>query len=235
MLYYLTDMISAPALSTIIIDFDDTLCMTEQACFELENEILARMGRDPQPRTVHKETWGMQIDKAMPIRSPGIDMDAFRSISQSVHQEFVADERIDQIPTENLAALDTLARQGYQLFILTSRTEAEAIHLLDPAHHLAGRITEIYHADSTTHIKPDPRVFDTLLSTYGLAAGNCVYIGDSPSDGVAAKGAGMHFIASFESGIRSEEDFSGTVLDATVHHFSEVPSVLERLKSKIAA
>lgn len=228
-------MRESSALSTIIIDFDDTLCLSEQACFELENEVLRRMGRSPQSREVHRRTWGMQIEQAMTLRSPGINIDEFWRIMKPAHQEFVQQGHIDQVPQANLATLDTLAARDLQLFILTSRTEAEVIHLLDPAHHLAGRITEIYHADSTTHIKPDPRVFDVLLKRHQLNPATCAYVGDSPSDGVAAKGAGMHFIASFESGIRTTEDFSQTVVDASIHHFTELPMAIETLQTKSTA
>jgi phosphoglycolate phosphatase len=228
-------MPTSPHLPAIIIDFDDTLCMSEQACFELENEVLRRMGREPQSREIHRKTWGMQIEQAMPIRSPGVDMVKYLQLVQPIHQEFVANGHIDQIPAENLTALDTLAQRGHQLFILTSRTLAEATHLLDPEHHLAGRITEIYHANNTTHIKPDPRVFDVLLEKYNLQTDDCVYVGDSPSDSLAAKGAGMHFVASFESGLRTTSDFNNVVIDAAIYHFTELPEAMQILQTKNAA
>lgn len=216
-------------IQAIILDFDDTLCLSEEACFELENEVLQRMGRAPQERAIHKQTWGMQIDKAMLERSPGVDMEQFWQLMPVVHQEFVTSGRIDQIPEVNLETLDLLALQNFQLFILTSRTEKEATHLLDPSHHLAARITEFYHADNTTYIKPDPRVFDTLLKTHNLNPQACVYVGDSPSDGSAANAAGMKFIASFESGLRTPEDFAHTSVDATIQHFTELPDAITRL------
>lgn len=230
-----TSPMTSSALSAIIIDFDDTLCMTEEACFELENEVLRRMGRQAQSREVHRQTWGPQLEVAMQTRSPGIDMGEFWRVLDVVRPEFIAAGRFDQVSQASLEALDTLASDGYRLFILTSRVEREVLHLLDPSHHLAGRITEIYHADNTTHIKPDPRAFDALLATHNLSPEECIYVGDSPSDGIAAKGAGMHFIASFESGLRTSDDFADIAIDATISHFTELPAAIKSLQTKIAA
>lgn len=40
-------------IQAVVIDVDDTLCLTEAACFDLENEVLKRMGREPMPRAIH--------------------------------------------------------------------------------------------------------------------------------------------------------------------------------------
>ena len=226
---------TTPALSAIIIDFDDTLCMTELACFDLENEALRRMGRPPQSREIHRQTWGPQLEVAMQTRSPGIDMAEFWRVLDIVRPEFISAGRFDQVSESSLETLDVLARGNYQLFILTSRMKSEAAHLLDPAHHLAGRITEIYHADNTGHIKPDPRVFDALLAKYHLPPTTCIYVGDSPSDGIAAKNANMHFIASFESGLRSRDEFKGILVDAAIDRFTDLPAAVQSLQTKNTA
>jgi phosphoglycolate phosphatase len=155
-----------PALSTVIIDFDDTLCLSEEACFLLENEVLRRRGRSPQSREVHCQTWGMPIEHAIALRSPGIDITTFWRIMQPTHQEFIQSGLIDEISKINLAVLDELLLDGFQLFVLTSRTLAEVTHLIDPHHHLTERITALYHAGTTLYLKPDIRVFDILLADY---------------------------------------------------------------------
>jgi len=52
-------------IKTVIIDVDDTLCMTEAASFALENTALVRMGRKPMPRSIHVETWGQPLFDAI--------------------------------------------------------------------------------------------------------------------------------------------------------------------------
>lgn len=66
-------------IEAVVIDLDDTLCLTEAACFEMENEVLERMGRLPMPREVHLETWGRPLFEAISDRAPGIDVEAFKT------------------------------------------------------------------------------------------------------------------------------------------------------------
>ncbi|MEV4090096.1 hypothetical protein AB0J43_58495, partial [Nonomuraea fuscirosea] len=64
-------------IRAVVLDVDDTLCLTEAACFDLENDVLARLGREPMSRAAHVATWGLPLLQAMPRRSPGLDLDAF--------------------------------------------------------------------------------------------------------------------------------------------------------------
>ena len=227
---YTVSMTTPGIIKTVILDFDDTMYLSEEACFFLENEVLRRMGREPQKRDVHLATWGMQVEAAMHQRSPGIDIADFWKTMNMTHAEFVKDGRIDTLADHTLRTLDELASVGYELFVLTSRTKSEVIHLLDPSHHLSGRVTHIYHADETGHIKPDPRVFDKLFASHDASPETSVYVGDSPSDGHAANGAGMKFIASFEAGIRTLDDFADVQIDATINHFTELPETIKNLR-----
>ena len=215
------------SLDAVIIDFDDTLVMTELACFVLENEALRRMGRQPMSRETHVQTWGMQIADAILLRSPGINVNEYLHVANQVHQEMVDAGEIDVVSAENIATLTALLRHNLQLFILTSRTEDECRHLLDPLHNLSDKFVHIYHAGNTSHIKPDPRVFDALLQEYSLTPDTCVYVGDSPSDGIADNKAGMKFIACFESGLRTPDDFKDISVGASIDRFTELTTAIQ--------
>ncbi|MEU8821291.1 HAD hydrolase-like protein [Actinoplanes sp. NPDC048796] len=214
-------------IEAVIVDVDDTLCLTEAASFELENEVLARLGRPPMARAVHLATWGETLLDAMPHRSPGVDLERFAELFPVLHQRYLAEGRLDVIPPENLAALDRLVERGRTVMMLTSRTEAEVRHLLEPDHVLAGRVTAAYHQGNTRFRKPDPRVFDELLAETGLEPGQCVYVGDSPGDAVAAGGAGIRFVACLQSGVRRLDEFDPRYVTASVDTFAEIPEVIE--------
>jgi len=218
------------SLRAVIVDFDDTLVMSEEACFYLENEALRRIGPQPMTREVHLKSWGIPIAEAIQLRSPGVDVLQYIAPANQVHSEMIASGKIDVVSDENLAVLDSLADDGMQLFIITSRTEDEARHLMDDTHHVGSRFAHIYHAGNSTHVKPDPRVFDSLLSIYQLRPEECLYVGDSPSDGVAAKGAGILFVACLESGLRTPEDFSAIKPDYSINHFSEIIDIVKHLR-----
>lgn len=221
-------------IEAVIVDVDDTLCLTEAVCFELENEVLAALGRAPMSRAVHLATWGEPLLDAMPRRSPGLDVGRFDTAYREVLRRYVLDGRLDVIAPENLRALDQLVLSGRTVMLLTSRTEAEVAHLLAPDHVLAERVRAVYHAGNTRYGKPDPRVFDELLAATGLAPGQCVYVGDSPGDALAAGGAGLHFIACLQSGVRRREDFDPRHVSAFIQAFPELVDVVPRLDTGAA-
>ncbi|WP_306214761.1 HAD family hydrolase [Actinoplanes sp. RD1] len=216
-------------IRAVIVDVDDTLCLTEAASFDLENEVLARMGRPPMSRAVHLATWGEILLDAMPHRSPGLDLDRFAALFPAAHQAYLAAGRLDVIPPENLRALDALVAAGRTVLLLTSRAEAEVEHLLVPDHALAGRVTGAYHQGNTSFRKPDPRAFDELLAETGFRPGDCVYVGDSPGDAVAAAGAGIRFIACLQSGVRRLEDFDARHVTAVIETFAELATAVDAL------
>lgn len=214
-------------IKAVIVDVDDTLCLTEAASFELENEVLARMGRPPMPRSAHLANWGEVLLDAMPHRSPGVDLQRFADLFAIGHREYLDAGRLDVIPPENLQALDDLVAQGRTVFLLTSRTELEVAHMLAPDHVLAGRISATYHQGNTRFRKPDPRAFDELLAATGFAPDECVYVGDSPGDAAAAGGAGIRFIACLQSGVRRLDEFDARFVTASVDTFPELVGVVD--------
>lgn len=222
-------------IEAVVIDVDDTLCLTESICFELENEALKAMGRLPMTREIHIATWGQPLLDAIQLRSPGIATADFYAAYHPVLASFIANGRLDSIPEANYAALDTLTALGKALFILTSRTHSELKHLLEPDHLLAPRIAGFYHKERTKYHKPDPRVFDELLQEHHLDPQACVYVGDSVSDGIAAKGAGMYFIASLESGLRQENDFADVGADGYIQAFPEIVDAISTIDGKLTA
>jgi phosphoglycolate phosphatase len=216
-------------IRAVIVDVDDTLCLTEAASFALENEVLVEMGRPPMPRDVHLSTWGEPLLAAMPKRSPGLDLPRFSALFQSALERHIADGRLDEIPPENLRALDEFVLTGRAVFLLTSRTEDEIRHMLEPDHVLAERVSGIYHAGNTRYRKPDPRAFDELLATTGIPPRLCVYVGDSPGDALAAGGAGISFVGCLQSRVRNRADFDPRYVDAFIDTFPDIVDAVQRL------
>lgn len=218
-------------IEAVVIDVDDTLCLTEAASFEIENEALRRMDRPPMKRDVHLATWGQFLFDAILTRSPGIDLEQFKVAYHPVIEEFIESGRLDAIPQENYQAMDGLLDRGKKLMLLTSRTHGEFKHMLEPDHLLASRITAFYYQGNMAYRKPDPRAFNELLQDHSLSPADCVYVGDSPSDAAASNQAGLRFIASLESGIRQRTDFSGYQVDAYIHRFADLVDAVVALEA----
>lgn len=220
-------------IRAVIVDFDDTLCLTETISFEIENEALARLGRPPMPRAIHVSTWGQPLFEVIRERSPGVDPAAFRREIQTLFPEYIAAGKLDAIPEENYAALDELLAEGKQIMLLTSRTHDELKHMLEPDHGLAKRVTAFYYRDNMQFHKPDPRAFDVLLATHGLHPEECAYVGDSLTDAAAANARGLHFIANLESGLRTRDSFAEYRVDAFVDTFPGVVGAVRALDAGV--
>jgi phosphoglycolate phosphatase len=116
---------------------------------------------------------------------------------------------------------------GKQLLILTSRTHTELQHMLEPDHHLSGRVANFYYKDVMRYHKPDPRAFGELLRDNHLRPAEAIYVGDSITDAQAAKGAGLLFVASLESGLRTKADFAGQPVDTFIESFPEIVAAVQ--------
>lgn len=200
-------------IKLVIIDFDDTLSLTEEACFRLENETARQLGFPPMTREAHLKNWGKPVEQAIVERITGIDPKEFMKKLESTHNQYIQEGRIDIVSEKNLKFLDSLKASGKKLAILTSRSLQEAKHLLHDDHMLGKKIEKFYHKDNSEYLKPDPRVFDQILSDFAVSPHEAVYLGDSLSDAIATKAAGLHFIAVLESGLKTEEDFNHLTVD----------------------
>lgn len=208
-------------IKTVIFDLDDTLIMSEEASWKLENKILKHMGRPEMTHQQHLANWGMPLEEAIAERSPGIDVDAFMMNFAKLFQSEVAAGGFDTFAPSVIDTLKMLNARGYQLFIVTSRSLLEVQHMMNAKHPLQSVMRAIYHRDNVTGDKPDPSVFSWVFD-YGFTPTECVYVGDSFQDAAAANSMGLHFIASLESGLRQRENFGLYQVDAFIIQFQDL-------------
>lgn len=213
-------------ITLVATDFDDTLCLTEKVTFHMENEIVTEMGYPAMTHLAHKRDWGRPLELAIADRVPGIDVREFLNRFALKMPEYVKNGRIDTIPEENLATLGELKEVGKNIVVVTSRSAIEAQHLLDPHSKLTNLVDAFYHGGNSDYMKPDPRVFDKVMSQFQIHPRDAVYIGDAVTDGISANGAGMHFIAVMESGVHRTSDFADVKVDHFVKKFSDILDIL---------
>ncbi|MFH1547221.1 MAG: HAD family hydrolase [bacterium] len=217
----------------IIFDWDNTLSMTEYANFLAENEGARLLGVKPQSRELHKKTAGMEFRDALNVRFPEADPDELMNlISTKIFPKYLKEGIADSVSDRTANALKKLKNKGYILHILTSRREAVVSHIIDEDHMLNEYITDIFYLEKTKFKKPDPRVFDSLLKEIKATPDECLYVGDAPDDSCASK-AGIFFIVTLESGLRTKEDFKDYSVDEFISDLSELPVLLKNLSSKV--
>jgi phosphoglycolate phosphatase len=215
-------------IKAVIIDLDDTLFMSFEAGFKTVNRLLVEMGRDSVSHETFVKFWGKPIKEAVTLWSPGVDVEAFVEEFVAFFPIAVKDGVMDLLITENLEALRLLKAKGLKLFVLTSRMYGELAHLLEPDHELSECIEKFYYKDNMRYHKPDPRAFEHIEEEHGWKPDECVYVGDSLGDAAAAKGAGLRFVASLESGLRTKNDFADYKVDAFIYKFSELPDIIKQ-------
>lgn len=213
-------------IKVVMFDFDDTLCLTEETCFHIENKIAQDMGFPPMTRERHQANWGKFIEEAIIERIPGIDAGEFVKRLKDYFSEYMSESGLDSIKPENLAVLDKLKASGLKMAVLTNRSLPEVTHLIHEDHPLSSRLDFFYYKDILDYHKPDPRAFNQALKFFNVKPEEVVYVGDSVGDGVAAKQAGMHFIAVMESGIRTKEDFKDIPVDYFASKFTDITNYI---------
>ena len=188
-------------IKLVLLDFDDTLCLSEEFCFHFENEVAKAMGFNPMSREVHKKTWGQHLSESIKDRIPGIDAAAFMERFEKMIPQAIAEGRFDSIPQRNIDVLKKIKEAGKKIAIVTSRSFVEIKSMMQPPHPLSTLIDKFYCRDNVDHMKPDPRVFNKALYEFDVMPIECVYVGDTLKDGFAANNSGMDFIAVLESGL----------------------------------
>lgn len=127
------------------------------------------------------------------------------------------------------ATLDLLAAEGAALAVCTNKRTDLSLALLD-ALDLTRRFAAVIGPDMAPAPKPDPRHLLTAISAAGGGASRALMVGDSLSDVLAAKAAGVPVaVVSFGYTDIPAQDLGGDVL---IEHFTELPAIARRLLAR---
>lgn len=221
-------------IKLILVDFDDTLCLSEESCFHLENEIAGKLGFPPMTRAAHQADWGQPLRTAITKRIPGIDAEKFMALFPEVSKKRREEGTFDQISDKNLAVLRDLRAKGYKVVIQTPRQQCEVKHLLFEGSPLMSTIDGFFYQERTNCWAPDPHALLLPVRLFNATPQETVYVGESFLDVEWCKAAGIHFIASIESGRRSKEDFAKVGATMVINTFGELPKSIEELNAQLA-
>jgi pyrophosphatase PpaX len=123
-------------------------------------------------------------------------------------------------------AVRTLHERGYELGIVTSKSDALAMRGL--AHvGLAKYMDTIVGCDSSSRHKPDPEPVRIALQRLGYAPEDAIFVGDSIFDIQAGNAAGVKTIAVLW-GAAKKEEFHSVLPSAYAASSSELVAMVER-------
>jgi pyrophosphatase PpaX len=127
-----------------------------------------------------------------------------------------------------LEVVETLARRGHPLGIVTAKIEQGARRTL--AHTgLLRHVRVVVGADSCANAKPHPEPVLVALAALGAAPSEAILLGDSPHDVAAAKAAGARGIGALW-GACGREALAAAGAELFLSDVREVPALVESLE-----
>jgi 2-haloacid dehalogenase len=108
------------------------------------------------------------------------------------------DETVAGVFEENVALLDRLRKAGVPNYCITNFSAPKFVLSQKKYPFLAGFDGVIVSGDERL-LKPEPEIYNLLLSRYGLEAGDCIFIDDSKANVEGARAVGMHAIHFLET------------------------------------
>lgn len=209
-------------IKLVLFDLDDTLFLNERAFWETENGIAKDLGLSPVAPEAHRLNWGKPTKERLTDNFGAADASRFMNKLLEFFPELIGNGKIDVISDKNTETLKILKTNGKHLAVLTARSAIEVGHLLEENNQLGKLVEHVYHAGNSEYVKPDIKVFDRILTDFGVKPSETVYVGDLVSDAECAKKAGLHFIAILENGLRTAEDFGSQPVDFFANTLPEI-------------
>ena len=122
--------------------------------------------------------------------------------------------------------LERLRSEGFGLGVCTNKLEGLSVQLLD-ALDLSRHFGSVVGPDTLGVAKPDPRPFREAVARLGLVAPRAIMIGDSETDVLTARNAGVPVIGvPFGSTPRPVSEFGP---DRMISHFDEAYEAIQDL------
>jgi HAD superfamily hydrolase (TIGR01509 family) len=188
-------------LQGVIFDLDGTLVDSNDADARAWTDALTEFGY-PIPLEEARKLVGMGADNVLP-RAVGIKADSDLGGQIDSLRGTLLRERylatIDPLP-EARSLLTRIHAEGLKLILASSGKEDEVDAIIDKlGPHAADLFDVRVSATAVKRSKPSPDLVLAALDQAGLSPSECVMLGDTPYDVIAAQGAGVPIIA-FRSG-----------------------------------
>lgn len=213
---------SAP---TIIFDLDGTLVETAPDLVATLNVVLASEGMAPVPYEIARNYvgGGAKLMIARGIEKDGrmVDEATLDKMFADFIAYYAANVAVHSRPYPGLTeALDTLSARGHRFAVCTNKLEHLSVLLLNQLN-LTNRFEAICGQDTFGIQKPDPEILRRTIAAAGGDVKQSIMIGDSETDILTARAAGIPVIA-VDFGY-SERPVAEYGPDRLISHFAQLP------------
>ncbi len=217
--------------ATIVFDLDGTLVETAPDLLGTLNHLLEREGVAPltlaKGRSLIGQGAKVLLSRGFAAAGEPLEEARLERLFQEFIVYYLAHIADESLPFAGvIAAMDVLEAQGARLAVCTNKRTDLSLALLD-ALGLTGRFAAIVGGDAAPAPKPDARHLLTTIDRAGGDPAKAVMIGDSISDAMAARNAGVPLVlVSFGYTETPARELDPDIL---IDHFDELPAACARL------
>ena len=209
----------------LIFDLDGTLLDTEKAIFASFDEVLHKHMPDlVLTERDYVSFLGPTLQESFKKYAPDFDTETlvaeYREANRKLHDTGIV-QPIRHVPE----LLKWLKENGYQMAIASSK-KAETCRLGLKVTGLEEYFDIIIGADDVVKHKPDKETIVKAYEALGTSMSNTIYVGDSPSDVVCARNAGVFSIALVSNELRRQE-LSDIKPNRLIDDMAEIESILQ--------
>ena len=179
----------------ILFDFDFTLADSSEGIVVCMNHALGRLGLPPAPADAIRKTIGLDLHTALGILAG----QEWKSREEEFLEHFV--RKADEVMVASTSflpgaarVLQTLHDAGYRVGVVTTKYRHRVEDALE-RDGLRTFVEVIVGADDVPRPKPAPDGLLRAAGRLGIPTGDCVFVGDSEVDAMAAQAAGVAFVA----------------------------------------
>lgn len=175
--------------SIVLFDFDDTLVDTYDSRAPAIVEYCWQVHGAHISESDIKKVWGQPFVQKMQALSGSTDI--------SVERYLAIAEKFPIIPFKDAEPTLRDLSNRFTLGVVTALASPILHNCLESLGWNKGVFSVLCASDTNPYHKPDPRVFDAVMTVLEIAPemrNRVVYIGDALSDAQAATGAGLQFV-----------------------------------------
>lgn len=218
---------SERSIRAVLYDFDGTLADTTELVMECYRQTMERHLGEVPPVEEWLRGFGTPLEVQMSRFATSAAQRRAMIDSYRWFQEDGA-ERLVRPFAGALETLDELRARGIELAIVTSRHRESTLRAIDLCG-LTARFREIVTPEDVASPKPHPEPVLCALRRLGVDPGVALFVGDSPHDIVAGRGAGTDTAAALWG------PFAREVLEAErpTHLLNHPSDVLDLLRERV--
>lgn len=210
---------SERSFDTFIFDLDGTLLDTIEDLALLTNRILEEVGCPTHTTPEILSYVGAGVRRLIYLALPEDASDEVREQAIALWNHYFADYYHETHPFPGIEEmLEQIRLRGGKIGAVSNKLQAGVDLIM--AKCLPGQVDIMFGESPSVPRKPDPKGIQLAMAHLGATPEASVYVGDSPTDVVAARNAGVYAVAVLW-GYHDRADFQG---ESEPDLFVEVPS-----------